>query len=168
MCDSNDVGKVIAGSLHDQGRMAKEVFAKQADIIPPESVQPEKCAFSGEWLSKEDREPVGAYTKRHLKERVYQAIIQRPDKSCCAMCGEPLPDWKQVQAHQSPREIHNNFCDPCRDYFCLMAAVVHGDEKALAVMHGQRPAIAYEPMQTVDDIIDMQPVQRREPAYVRR
>jgi hypothetical protein len=70
------------------------------------------------------------------------------------------------QFRANRREVAFRFCPECRDYFGLMSAVVHGDPMAKQVMTGPQQ-IAYEPQETLGDIINMVPARQPLPIKVR-
>jgi len=168
MCEFNQEGKGTARGMSQYEHNVSDVFPVQAQLIPPQSVKAEYCPFTGEWLSPEERRPAHAATPRHTKQRVYEAFITPSDDTKCGMCGCDLDAQSVSQFRANRREVSFRFCSKCRDYFGLMAAVVHGDPVAKKVMGAGRPQIAYEPQQTVGDIINMVPARQPLPIKLRR
>ena len=176
MCDFVEIGGVVARGMQKYGNDVSDCFPVQTEIIPPRTVRPGKCPFSGLDLSDEERCPPGALTPRHTKKHVYEAFINPDDDTRCGMCGDGLDADTIKQFRANRREVAFRFCQKCRDYFALMAAVVNGDSMAIKVMqvyppvrpfdNGEERQIAYEPQQTVNDIINMVPV--RHPLPVKR
>ena len=74
-------------------------------------------------------------------------------------CGLDMDTVSQFRANR--REVSFRFCPKCRDYFGLMAAVVHGDPVAIGVMGSGQQQIAYEPQETLGNVIEMAPRQRQ-------
>jgi hypothetical protein len=160
MCEFFEGGKGTSRGLSQSGRSVYKVFPVQVQLIPPESVKEEYCPFTGEWLSPNERHPQHAATSRHTKQYVYERLITPSDDTRCGLCGCGLEMETVNQFRANRREVAFRFCPECRDYFGLMAAVVHGDPVAKQVMAGPRQ-IAYEPQETMGDIINMVPVRQR-------
>ncbi|WP_419660498.1 hypothetical protein [Desulfosarcina variabilis] len=164
MCDNNRIGKTIGRGLDQYGISVNDRFPVQVQIIPPSRVRREECPFTGEHLSHGEMYPRGL-TPRHTKESVYQAFINPADDTRCGICNCELDHQTINMFRHNRREVAYRFCPDCRDYFALMAAVVHGDPVATKVMRSEQTAISYqpvnqityEPQETVDDIINMAP-----------
>lgn len=172
MCNFSKLGRSVARAMHQYGNTVHDCLPVQTKIVPPELVSQGVCPFSGQALSHSEMHPTGAATPRHTKQHVYEAFITPADDTKCGMCGCGLDMDTVSRFRVNRREIENRFCPECRDYFALMAAVVHGDQLAASVMGANVPdnrqrQIAYEPQQTVGDVIDLVPVRHALPIKVR-
>lgn len=160
MCNFNELGQHVARAMSKYGHDVHDAFPVQVKRLPPESVRQGVCPFSGHSLEHHEMYPSNAATPRHTEQHVYETLINPQDDTRCALCGCGLDMDTVGQFRANRREVAFRFCPQCRDYFGLMAAVVHGDPVAKQVMAGPRQ-IAYEPQETMGDIINMVPVRQR-------
>lgn len=166
MCNFRQLGEHVARAMSQYGHDVQDTFPVQVRLIPPERVRRNECPLSGQKLEHHAMYPSNAATPRHTAQHVYEALVNPQDDTKCGLCGCGLDMDIVGQFRANRREVSFRFCPECRDYFGLMAAVVHGDPLAIGVMGGPRQ-IAYEPQKTIGDIINMVPVRQPLPIKVR-
>jgi hypothetical protein len=164
MCNFILRGEAIANQLLKMGKHLYDVFGGVVWKKGLPLAEPGKCMRTGQPLSQNQLNPPGRMP-RHMTDEAYLAMINRPDKSRCANCGTYL-NQEQIDAAQSqPRELKYHLCDHCFDFESILAAVVHNQPAALALLnqpYPQQPALDYTPQQTVDDVINMVSNNQRE------
>lgn len=164
MCNFVQVGNVIADNMRKNGANFYDKFPGQVWLKGHPVAEPGKCIKTGQPLSSHQMNPPDKCTPRFMTDAAYLEIINRLDKSCCAYCGTQLDTDKVASAYNQPRELRFHLCDECFDFISVLAAVVHNDPNALALVNqfpGQ-PAIAYQPQQTLNEFINMVPNNQRD------
>ncbi|CAB1061200.1 hypothetical protein D1BOALGB6SA_5973 [Olavius sp. associated proteobacterium Delta 1] len=123
------------------GRNTAEVYPKQSQNLPYESVKPFHCAWTKEPLTPEYVLQTGL-TPKAFSEEIYQNIInnKRPN---CFLCGEGLSQQKQSAQHSQHREISNHMCPECEEYMGLIYRKVAGQDNSFLLdeQRVSRPAL---------------------------
>ena len=163
-----------------RGRSVKEMFPRQSEVIPYESVKPGRCMTSGMPLSHDEMHPAGRCS-RSLSEEQYGYIVNN-SRTNCSMCGSELSTHKIQGQQYQPREIENHFCEECVPYWSILHSKVVGedmsflaDEAGYALdrvaplqipFNHVTPAITYQPQITVEDMLNQARTHEGKPVKV--
>lgn len=181
---------------HIQGKAISELYpAELTSKLDFAKVQPGACLICGDQMDYYEMYPQDKITPRATHAKCWHELIS-VQHSDCLVCGGRLDDFQVMAQRKFHGDLHHHIHETgeCAFYFSLCSAKVLGletgirEERSVAVQHGSAfkqlpagirhhddgrevlapPQIAYEPVETVDDIIEMQQVRKPEPAYVRR
>jgi hypothetical protein len=169
-------------------------FRRTIDYL---KVKPWLCLFCERNMTQNDIQPQGRQTPRPTHAHCWNKVtsVINPE---CLICGEDLDDNQKSMQAQYPQDLHYRIHDTgkCLDYFSLCSAKVFGIDtgiiETVPQLQNVTPKQQLSPRNMMDpdnlrrliggfivqpanhntqnsgDIIDMQPVQKRQPVYVRR